>query len=134
MFKVKEKCPYCQHQFETNIFRFNATLKCSHCHKKIYIETRTAFYMILLIFFMMISTQMNNGIKALLPGMPDIVYVVVLFVLMLGAVFVLMFISCKLFGFTSIYRIRSDEYYTNVVKRAGQRRMEKQANKRNKKK
>ena len=134
MFKVKEKCPYCQHEFETNIFRFNATLKCSKCHKKIYIETRTGFYLILLVFFMMISTQMNEGIKQLLPGMPELVYVVVLFFVMLAAVFLVMLISCKLFGFTSIYRIRSDEYYTSMARAADQRRMDKKANKKNKKK
>lgn len=129
MFKAKEKCPYCQNEFETNIFRFNATLTCKHCHKKIYIETRTAFYMILLVFFLMISDQMNATVKNLLPTMPDVVHVVILFVIMLSAVFVVMLISCKLFGFTSIYRIRSDEYYNNVVKRADQRRMEKKKNK-----
>ena len=134
MFKVKEKCPYCQNEFETNVFRFNATLKCAHCHKKIYIETRTGFYLILLVFFMMVSTQMNDGIKALLPGMPDLVYTIVLFAMMLAAVFVVMLIVCKLFGFTSIYRIRSDEYYTNIARAADQRRMDKKANKKNKKK
>lgn len=133
MFKIKEKCPYCQKEFETNIFRFNATLTCKHCHKKIYIETRTAFYMILLVFFLMISDQMNTGIKNLIPNAPELVYIIVLFVIMLAAVFVVMLISCKLFGFTSIYRIRSDEYYNNMVKRADQRRMDRKEQKKKKK-
>lgn len=133
MFKTKEKCPYCQKEFETNIFRFNATLTCKHCHKKIYIETRIGFYFILLVFFMMINDQMNAAIKNLLPNFPDMVHFLVLFAIMVAAVFAVMFISCKLFGFTSIYRIRSDEYYNNMVLRADERRMNRKENKKKKK-
>ena len=82
MFHTNVRCPHCGHEFTYSIFRFNSTVCCEKCQKKIYIETKTSMYMILLVMFVLI----------------------------------------KLFGFTSVYRIRDDVYYREAVQRANDRK------------
>lgn len=122
MFNVKVKCPYCGHEFHFFMFRFNATITCEKCKKKVYVETKTGMYMILFIIFFLLSDYIMEFLKINIPGMNSIVYFFILLGIVTISLMVLMFVMIKLFGFTSIYRIRDDLYYRQVVNKAVDRK------------
>lgn len=127
--KEKLKCPHCGRDIAYPIFRFNSTMECTKCKHKIYVETKTTLYMVLLIFFILVSDYIIDFMKQILPNMPSLVYYVLLFIFVMLALFAMMFIMIKTLGYTSIYRIRDDNYYKDTIKNAEDRREEKKKGK-----
>lgn len=125
MFHTKVRCPHCGHEFTYSIFRFNSTVCCEKCKKTIYIETKTSMYMILFVLFLLASDYIKAFLHSILPNQADAVYFILMFVIVLVALLVVMFVLIKLFGFTSVYRIRDDLYYRDAVKRADERKKNK---------
>ncbi len=121
-FRTKVKCPHCGREFTYPIFGFNSTVTCEKCNKKIYIETRTMIYMTLLVLFLFGSDYINAFLKDILPNQSEFVYIFAMLIVVLVSLLVVVYILVRLFGFTSVYRIRDDQYYKEVVNEAAKRR------------
>lgn len=85
--------------------------------------------MVLLIFFILVSDYVIDFMKQILPSMPSLVYYVLLFFLVMIALFAMMFMMVKTLGYTSVYRVRDDNYYKDSIKNAEERRAEKKKGK-----
>ena len=132
MFHEKVRCPHCGHEFSYSIFRFNSTVECEKCGKKIYIETKNSMYMLLFLVFLLASDYIRDFLVHQFPEQSEVVYFLMMFAIMMLAILVVMFVLIKLFGFTSIYRIRDDQFYREQVEKASSRK-ENKNNKKNKK-
>ena len=68
----------------------------------------------------------NSGIGAflhtILPNQAAFLYFGLMFFIILISLLLVMFVLIKLFGFTSVYRIRDDVYYREAVQRANDRK------------
>lgn len=121
MLHTKVKCPYCGHEFQYHIFRFNSTQVCEKCGKKIYIETKNSMYFLLFLVFLLASDYIRAFLVAQLPNQSEVIYFLAMFAIMSVSILLVMFILIKLFGFTSIYRIRDDQFYREQVEKASAR-------------
>ena len=122
MFHTNVRCPHCGHEFTYSIFRFNSTVCCEKCQKKIYIETKTSMYMILFVVFLLASDYIKAFLHTILPNQAAFLYFGLMFFIILISLLLVMFVLIKLFGFTSVYRIRDDVYYREAVQRANDRK------------
>ena len=132
MFKTKVKCPYCGHPFTYSIFGFNRTVVCEHCKKKIFVETKTTMYMLLFLVFLLASDYIRDAIEAILPNQGEVVYFIVMLSVTILALLAVMLILVKLFGFTSVYRIRDEQFYKEAVQKSMDDKAKKKANKKRK--
>lgn len=121
MFHTKVRCPNCGHEFEYNIFRFNSTVECEKCGKKIYIETKNSMYFLLFLVFLLASDYIRAFLVSQFPNQSEVVYFLLMFAIMSVSILLVMFVLIKLFGFTSVYRIRDDLFYREQVEKASAR-------------
>ena len=133
MFKTKVKCPYCGHHFTYSIFGFNRTVICEQCKKKIFVETKSSMYMLLFLVFLLASDYVRDAIETALPNQSEMIYFIVMFAITIVALLLVMFVLIKLFGFTSVYRIRDEEFYKDAVQQANANKAKRQANKKKRK-
>ena len=78
--------------------------------------------MILFVVFLLASYYIKAFLHTILPNQAAFLYFGLMFFIILISLLLVMFVLIKLFGFTSVYRIRDDVYYREAVQRANDRK------------
>ena len=78
--------------------------------------------MILFVVFLLASDYIKASLHTILPNQAAFLYFGLMFFIILISLLLVMFVLIKLFGFTSVYRIRDDVYYREAVQRANDRK------------